>query len=147
MVKALVGENHLSAPLDGQEITESKYRELFTWNEVEAYVNAHSGGGSGMNYSTEEQVIGTWIDNKPLYQITTVFPSEIIVNSGTWADTTIPTTDKKAIVNVIGINSTGTCWNILSANCDNSSYVQVYHTRGTVIGIKTLTIQYTKTND
>ena len=35
MVKALVGENHLSAPLDGQEITESKYRELFTWDEVE----------------------------------------------------------------------------------------------------------------
>jgi hypothetical protein len=35
MVKALVGENHLSTPLDGQEITESKYRELFTWNEVE----------------------------------------------------------------------------------------------------------------
>lgn len=34
MVKALVGENHLSAPLDGQEITESKYRELFTWDEV-----------------------------------------------------------------------------------------------------------------
>ena len=35
MVKALVGENHLSAPLDGQEITESKYRELFTYDEVE----------------------------------------------------------------------------------------------------------------
>ena len=25
-------------------------------------------GGSGINYSTEEQVIGTWIDGKPLYQ-------------------------------------------------------------------------------
>ena len=36
IVKALVGENHLSAPLDGQEITESKYRELFTWDEVES---------------------------------------------------------------------------------------------------------------
>ena len=73
MVKALVGENHLSAPLDGQEITESEYRELFTWDEVEAYVNAHSGGGSGMNYSTNEQVVGMWIDNKPLYQKTIDF--------------------------------------------------------------------------
>ena len=36
MVKALVGENHLSAPLEGQEIIESKYRELFTYDEVEA---------------------------------------------------------------------------------------------------------------
>jgi hypothetical protein len=68
-VKALVGENHLSAPLEGQEITESKYRQLFTWDEVEAYVNAHSGGGSGMNYSTEEQVVGTWF-GKTLYQKT-----------------------------------------------------------------------------
>lgn len=29
---------------------------------------AGSGGGSGEHYSTTEQVIGTWIDGKPLYQ-------------------------------------------------------------------------------
>lgn len=29
-----------------------------------------SGGGAGEVYSTEEQVIGTWIDGRPLYQIT-----------------------------------------------------------------------------
>lgn len=34
MVKALVGENHLSAPLDGQEITESVYSPLAKWNAV-----------------------------------------------------------------------------------------------------------------
>ena len=34
MVKALVGENHLSAPLDGQEITESIYSPLAKWNAV-----------------------------------------------------------------------------------------------------------------
>lgn len=33
-VKALVGENHLSAPLDGQEIAEVKYRYVFTWDDV-----------------------------------------------------------------------------------------------------------------
>ena len=38
-VKANVGENHLSAPLDGQEITESKYRYLFTWDIVEDELN------------------------------------------------------------------------------------------------------------
>ena len=70
-VKALVGENHLSAPLDGQEITESKYRELFTWNEVEAYVNAHSGGGGGVDYSTTEVDTGIkWTDGKPIYMRT-----------------------------------------------------------------------------
>jgi len=29
-----------------------------------------SGGGGSIQYSTTERVIGTWIDNKPLYQIT-----------------------------------------------------------------------------
>lgn len=29
-----------------------------------------SGGGSGHNYSTTEQLIGTWIDGKPIYEIT-----------------------------------------------------------------------------
>ena len=33
-------------------------------------VYAPSGGGSSLNYSTTEQVVGTWIDGKPLYQKT-----------------------------------------------------------------------------
>lgn len=41
-VKALVGENHLSAPLDGQEITESKYKQTFTFDDVIAYIQSLS---------------------------------------------------------------------------------------------------------
>ena len=40
MVKALVGENHLSAPLEGQEITESKYKQMFTFDDVIAYIQS-----------------------------------------------------------------------------------------------------------
>ena len=40
MVKALVGENHLAAPLDGQEITESKYKQAFTFDDVIAYIQS-----------------------------------------------------------------------------------------------------------
>lgn len=39
MVKALVGENHLSAPLEGQEIVESKYKEAFDFNDVMKVAN------------------------------------------------------------------------------------------------------------
>jgi len=42
MVKALVGENHLSAPLEGQEITESKYKKMFTFDDVIAYIQSLS---------------------------------------------------------------------------------------------------------
>lgn len=31
-------------------------------------VNSGGGGGSSIHYSTTEQVIGTWIDGKPIYQ-------------------------------------------------------------------------------
>ena len=41
-VKALVGENHLSAPLEGQEITESKYKQMFTFDDVIAYIQSLS---------------------------------------------------------------------------------------------------------
>ena len=34
MVKALVGENHLSAPLEGQEIDGVKYNSIAGWNDV-----------------------------------------------------------------------------------------------------------------
>jgi len=42
IVKALVGENHLLAPLDGQEITESKYKKMFTFDDVIAYIQSLS---------------------------------------------------------------------------------------------------------
>ncbi len=106
-----------------------------------------NGGVPLHNYSTSEQVVGTWIDGKPVYEITANFNSEITINSGTFTNTTIPTTDKKAILSAVGTNATGTCWNFISANCDNGSYVQVYHTRGSAITLKTLTIRYTKTTD
>ena len=41
-VKANVGENHLSAPLDGQEIVESKYKQIFTFDDVIAYIQSLS---------------------------------------------------------------------------------------------------------
>ena len=41
-VKALVGENHLSAPLDGQDIVESKYKQMFTFDDVIAYIQSLS---------------------------------------------------------------------------------------------------------
>ena len=41
-VKALVGENHLDAPLEGQEITESEYKQAFTFDDVIAYIQSLS---------------------------------------------------------------------------------------------------------
>lgn len=37
-------------------------------NGQEIFGNVHIGGGSGHTYSTTEQVVGTWVDGRPLYQ-------------------------------------------------------------------------------
>ena len=108
--------------------------------------NWNTDGVPTVHYSTSEQVIGTYL-GKPLYEITADFSTELTVPSNTFTNTEISTTDKKAIISVVGTNSTGTCWNFLSANCDNGSYVQIYHTRSSAITLKTLTIRYTKTTD
>lgn len=39
-------------------------------NKTVVDVKGGGGGGSSENYSTVEQVVGTWINGKPLYQIT-----------------------------------------------------------------------------
>lgn len=45
----------------------------FSINGVPDELYAPSGGGSGCNYSFLEQVVGTWTNGKPLYQITVDF--------------------------------------------------------------------------
>lgn len=44
-----------------------------------------------MNYSTEEQVVGTWIDGKPLYQKTVTFTSPTAIN--VWNNHTVLDSD------------------------------------------------------
>ena len=39
-ITAEVGENNVSAPLDGQSIEEVKYKEMFSWADVVAYVQS-----------------------------------------------------------------------------------------------------------
>lgn len=46
------------------------------------------GSGSGMNYSTEEQVVGTWVDGQPVYQ-KTMWHEDPIANDTLYFDTGI----------------------------------------------------------
>ena len=126
------------------------------WNCV------NSGGGAVNNYSTTEQRIGTWIDGKPLYQIT--------VDCGTLPNTTYKNiqTNVSNVKDIINIK--GTCYSssgfwrsipkiqddstnytvvpqisfdnnkmivqLLGRGGDNTSFISSY-----------VTIQYTKTTD
>lgn len=112
---------------------------------------------AGSNYSTEEQVVGTWIDGKPIYQKT--------VNCGALPNNTskdvahgISDIDKATAVYGYGFTSTGgiiplpyvvpgsyaTEYVALSANRTNVS-IGTGKDRSSLTGY--VTLQYTKTTD
>lgn len=50
--------------LTNDQITAQNFKDFY--NHIMPYLN----GQPALNYSTDEQIIGTWIDGKPLYQKT-----------------------------------------------------------------------------
>ena len=106
-------------------------------------------GIPAVHYSTSEQVIGTWIDGKPLYQKTWVFSDVINLPTNTWVNTPIKCSDYnfERVVNAhIMISSTGTTYNYMAVAVDDE-YVRVNAARPTTFQFDIITIQYTKTTD
>lgn len=134
-------------------ITSPAANQVLTYDGDE-WVNSNV--ASGVNYSTTEQVIGTWIDGKPLYQITYEY-----TNTGLSSTTDIITLSSEIVVRDIkGVlcntdgriyllpYSKGSSTTAIIVTADNkieivlnsdswgSSYTPIY-----------ITIQYTKTTD
>jgi hypothetical protein len=103
-------------------------------------------GSYAHHYSTDEQVVGTWIDGSTLYERVYVLDNAIEIQSGQWYTTTIPANNVNIIVDVTAINTDGTIWKFLAASVSNSNYVKLFQTRGDNIGVKTIILQYTKTS-
>lgn len=92
------------ALVSGEEIQSPRTRfEMI----INAIVNAiGGGGGGGNNYSTDETVIGTWIDGSSVYR-KVVELSDITLNSGIWVPiTALAALNAKQYINVTAINTT-----------------------------------------
>lgn len=63
---------NLSSLSDGQNLSYNATSQK--WENKTPSIGGH-------NYSTTEQVVGTWIDGKPVYERTFVFPKNAIVNN------------------------------------------------------------------
>ena len=106
-------------------------------------------GGGGVNYSTEEQEIGTWIDGRTIYKKTWVFSEGVSINSRSWADTPISTSESgiDTIISCEGISDAGAIWDFLGVTTDNATteYVRLLNVRYDAgIVIKYLTLCYIK---
>jgi hypothetical protein len=99
--------------------------------------------GSENEYSTTEKIVGTWIDGKPIYQLTHIENSTIACLPETWTNTTLPVGNISRIVHGEVFNNK----NILNSffiAC-TSSYVQLLNYRNKNTEVTGFTIQYTKT--
>ena len=99
---------------------------------------------AGEVYSTEERVVGTWIDGKKIYQKSYSFNSPINLQSNAWVmlDSALTNTDTMIFS---------------SASNDGGQYIPIYtaknngirmlQTRNTDVNVNYVTLQYTKTTD
>lgn len=117
-----------------------------------------SGGSAEEVYSTEERRIGTWIDGKPLYQITFYMDYNATGSSAFNATFGIENCEFDEVPNINGtlyfLN--GIDWPLnftrdnshFSAFVDGSSHIYCYsNARFSEIKRVTITIEYTKTTD
>ena len=139
--------------LTPDQITAQNFKDFYM--QILPYLGKGGGGGS-MNYSTDEQVVGTWIDGKPLYQ-----KSGTYTFTETKTDTTVNMPIALANIKdcieasatiggaIIPIGSTG-AYGIITLGAVTSTYVQLRlcGNQALASGDTVLfTIRYTKTTD
>lgn len=97
--------------------------------------------GEATDYSTEEKIVGTWIDNSYIYQ-KTYSGLNINVTSGQWVNAvTAPSNCKKIINNEI--LDTTSHWGFMGTDIDNGM-IQLFNTRSGNAHVTDITIQYIK---
>ena len=107
--------------------------------------------GDETDYSTDEKIIGTWIDGKPIYQKTLDLGSNgIQVPNNTWVNTGISISNLDKIINAFGgAHPTSSAFYPLMADYDFDTYnnIQFQACRmNNSVTIRYATVQYTKTS-
>lgn len=100
----------------------------------------------GAEYSTEELEVGTWVDGRKIYQITSRV--SITAVSGQWTNTNIDNTTSEidTIISAEAFNNAGINWGFVVVSPNKGSYVTVLNIRSSDIQVEYLTIRYLKTS-
>ena len=122
-------------------------------------LNYSGGSNNGVNYSTAEQVIGTWIDGKPLYQKTIVCG---VMPSSTTKSVAHGISNIKRIVSIEGYSFNSTAGNLtvplpfvstsalgsqMDIRCDFTNVTVITGTGRQNFAESFVTLRYTKTTD
>lgn len=106
-------------------------------------------GALAVHYSTNEQVIGTWIDGKPLYEKTFELTQQLDLTQNTWVKSELDQGTMKGLFYVLFTNDLGACLNnIVGGFIDNKIAFNSPRTISIAPAENTkVTLQYTKTTD
>lgn len=142
-IRTLEGTNNISTNMTNMSleyITED-YQPLVKLIERRA----------GHHYSTQERVVGTWIDGKPVYEKTYSSLNVLINDTSSWFRTGIIISDINAIVGAGGIDTSNQYWSVSACiySADDEVGISIASLVGAAGGrvIDTLTFRYTKTTD
>ena len=106
------------------------------------------GGSSGHNYSTEEQVVGTWIDGKPIYEKTYEFATALTINSTSYIHSGITPANIKSLIGMPDIIDVhGQSAPIMAGLYSDREIALASLNTTYSIDLKYLIIRYTKTTD
>lgn len=91
--------------LDDVEITDIEDGQVLAWDDTnQKFVNVDNSASSEVSYSTEEQVIGTWLDGSTLYRKSVVLNSALTLISNTWTSIGQTISNINFIVNANGVS-------------------------------------------
>lgn len=108
-----------------------------TWTPDGAY--AH-------HYSTDEKVVGTWIDGSTIYEITTdMGTAGVSIPAGASKDSNIPIGNIDKIIYSQAISQSGKYFPVIGAEL-GGSYVQMINMGSSNRNVRWFTIQYTKSS-
>lgn len=96
-------------------------------------------------YTTEERIIGSWVNGKPVYQ--KVIPFIATLNNNVWIETPELIDDKERIIQTFVIANLLYMPIMGNVDRDGSNYVRIWSMRSTICDITHVVIQYTKTTD
>lgn len=148
-INKVVYGNQTLIDLTADTVTESDVAQGVTFHDASGQQRVGTGGGSsGHHYSTTEQVVGTWIDGKTLYERVVQF-NQIILNTDSWFNTGIDCTNMHSLVTCQGFWDNGTrLENNKPIGGDISgSTLTIQRMRNTTDYVTGLILQYTKVTD
>ena len=115
----------------------------------EKWINANESGGSSHTYSTTEQVIGTWIDGKPLYE--KIITGITYVAKASWENTGITIQNLDKVISCKFAQASG---NLLYSFVDyficrngGNGAIEAWSTSSNQYTYGMAMVQYTKTTD